>query len=154
MSTLLSWNLNHVLNSIPSSVLIIILKFCLWVCACMLSAGGSAEVAWPRLFGLHYEPRSTLEATETVSQRAPASMLPTCSMGSSVYVWGEGMINTYTYTRRPVVGDPVWTRRKDHLLALTVGDNCDDHTVFCWSETTSTVAAITPTSFWSWLIDG
>ena len=41
------------------------------------------------------EPR--LEPTETVSQRAPAPTLLTCSMGSSVDAWSESKIDTLTY---------------------------------------------------------
>ena len=113
---------------------------------CVRSSGGLAEVAWPRLFGHHYEPK----ATRTVSQRAPAPTLLTCSMGGSVDMWGKSKMDTSTYTCWPVVGDPV--RKRSLLLALAVGDDCK--TVFCWSETASTVTATIPKSFGSWLIDG
>ena len=51
----------------------------------------------PRHFGRHSEPRSGLEATKLVTEKAPAPTLLTCSMGSSVDAQGESKIDTYTY---------------------------------------------------------
>ena len=72
-------------------------------------------------------------------------------MGGLVDVWGESIkIDTYTYTVhmpacswRPSLNE----EERSLLLALVVGDDCN--TVFCLSEAASTVAATTPTSFYS-----
>ena len=61
--------------------------------------------------GCHSEPRSRLEAMESVSEGAPASTLPTCLMEMR----GARVKSTLTYVGLHVVGDTVWTRRKDNF---------------------------------------
>ena len=102
-------------ETMKSVLLIIIIRLtlcvCVWVC---VWAWRSAEVDWLRTFSHHSEPRSRLEATETVSKSSFSLALPMCLMDSFVHSQGYSKIMTCTYmcTCLPLVGDPIWTRGK------------------------------------------